>query len=270
MIKTPDDPMIHKKTSKGRRGGHLPVTFVSLSEARDCFIYYWLECTNPREPIDLKSPEEITTIKAEWREQTLAIYDQYNASFRSFLALQGPKLNKSEWKGVKVLQIHHCVAFMSVNIGKAMMDDETVWDPHVPVFEKMVSLADEVVLLECSEQAPPVFSIDMGIIGPLYEVASKCRDPTIRRRAINIMKDAPRQEGIWNSSLVARVAERVVEIEEEGLGAVNCCADVPDWARLSDVDPSFAMEHRKAILSYSRRKSANEFVRSTFVEEIVW
>lgn len=53
----------------------------------------------------------------------------------------------------------------------------------------------------------PVFSLDTGIVLPLYFVATKCRYPTIRRKSIALLKSTPRQEGVLNSMLTGRVAE---------------------------------------------------------------
>jgi hypothetical protein len=63
----------------------------------------------------------------------------------------------------------------------------------------------------------PTFSLDTGIILPLYVVATKCRHPTNRRRSIALLKSTPRQEGVLDSLLTGRVAERLAEIEEEGV-----------------------------------------------------
>jgi hypothetical protein len=269
MVGTDGNLMVHKKTARGRQGGRPPATFSSLAEARDFMVYTWHDRTTRYDSMSPETLEECESI-IERRGETLSIFEQYNAAFESFLATNGPSLTKFESQGVKVMQIHHCVAFAIINSQNTLVDGQMAWDPIVPVFEKIVNLAEEVISTDKSDPQQPVFSTDIGIIGPLYSVVSGCRDPVIRRRAIGIMKAAPRQEGIWNSLLVARVAERVVEIEEQGLGVVTCCADVPDWARLSDVQPNFDAEHRRAILSYTRRPSANAVLRSTYVEEIVW
>ncbi|EPE28657.1 hypothetical protein GLAREA_09778 [Glarea lozoyensis ATCC 20868] len=269
MVGPITDLPIHKKTSLGRQGGTPPTAFSSLGEARNCLIYNWHERTTPREFKTGKTTEDLHRVVARQNE-SLALYDQYNSAFQSFLATKGSVLNDSQRKGVRVLEIHHLAAYVALNSKKTTLDVQTVWDQYVPIFDKIVTLAEEVTLLDSLDTAAPVFSIDMGIVAPLYSVAHKCRDPIVRRRAIAVLKAAPRQEGVWNSTLVARVCERVVDLEEAGLGMVTSCADVPDWARLSAVIPIFAAEGRKAVLTYSRGMSPNEFVRNTYEEEIVW
>ena len=68
----------------------------------------------------------------------------------------------------------------------------------------------------------------------------------------------------------ARVAERLIGIEEAGLGKVTRCEDIPDWARISDVEVKFNWQGRLAIVRYSRQRSPLEKIRETVVESVRW
>ena len=121
-----------------------------------------------------------------------------------------------------------------------------------------------------SKGAPrPAFSLDTTIILPLYFVAAKCRHPSLRRKSVLLLKSASRQEGILNSSLTGRIAERLIEIEEEGLGEISCADNVPNWARLSTVDVKFEPEGRRAFLEYIRCKTEGG-KRNTVQEWLEW
>lgn len=61
----------------------------------------------------------------------------------------------------------------------------------------------------------PSFSADLGIVPPLFVVATKCRDPVIRRQAIQLLKSSSRREGMWDSELAARIGIWIAEIEEQ-------------------------------------------------------
>jgi len=61
----------------------------------------------------------------------------------------------------------------------------------------------------------PSFSADLGIVPPLYVVATKSRDAHIRRQAIQLLRSSARREGMWDSELMARIGMWVTEIEEE-------------------------------------------------------
>ena len=52
--------------------------------------------------------------------------------------------------------------------------------------------------------------------------------------------------------MVARAAERVIEMEEAGLGNITCCKDIPRWNRVTDVIVQFDGEGRLSALTYGR------------------
>lgn len=58
------------------------------------------------------------------------------------------------------------------------------------------------------------FSISLGIVIPLYLVATRCRDPPTRRHAIQLLATCNRREGVWDAFLSSKVAMRFVQIEE--------------------------------------------------------
>lgn len=61
----------------------------------------------------------------------------------------------------------------------------------------------------------PSFSADLGIVPPLYVVATKCRSPLLRRQAIQLLRSSSRREGMWDSELTARIGTWIMDIEEE-------------------------------------------------------
>ena len=118
--------------------------------------------------------------------------------------------------------------------------------------------------------------MDMNIVGPLFSIAHRCRDPNIRRRIIALLYSTPRQEGLWHSVIAARVAEKIMNIEEAGLGEVKTWADVPEEKRISDIDMQFDLQGRKGYLKYSRRQRTGkhlyvaEPILEVFQETIEW
>lgn len=70
----------------------------------------------------------------------------------------------------------------------------------------------------------PSFSADLGIVPPLFVVATKCRDPKTRRQAIQILRSSSRREGMWDSELTARIGMWIAAIEEEGVVAEDAAS----------------------------------------------
>jgi hypothetical protein len=99
----------------------------------------------------------------------------------------------------------------------------------------------------------PVFSLDIGIVTPLYVVVSRCRDPAIRRRGLQLLASCNRREGIWDSTLAARVAERIIAIEENGATShpVLYASQIPEYARIRDLHTKFGAD-RQGLIWYTK------------------
>jgi hypothetical protein len=149
------------------------------------------------------------------------------------------------------------------------MSDEMRWDDYAQEFETMVRYSEDY-LKSTKTQKQPAFTLDTEIVLPLYFVAVKCRHGRVRRRAISLLRSQQRQEGVWNSLLTARVAERLMQIEEEGLGGtIVGAAEIVRCKRVLGVEVAFDLEERRANLSYVKLKEnggigrVNEWVRWT-------
>ena len=253
-------------------GPHIPEVFSSLEEARNSLEYHsngyfgFLRNVAGAQP---PSEEEAESKRSHWQ----GLLDQWNAAFEGFLRKAGTNLDAKGQQAALVLKIYARMKAIHLKIpASCVFTSETVWDEHVSWGQEIVDLAEKVVVLDGvpSKTDKPIFSFDLSIITPLYSVAHKCRDPYVRRRAIALLRSSPRQEGIWNSTMAAQVAERIMTIEESGLGEVRNCKDVPDWARISDVHASFDPMEKRASFSYSRQRSKLVFVREKFSETLSW
>lgn len=85
-----------------------------------------------------------------------------------------------------------------------------------PLMDTDFSIYDDPLSTD-ARHIKPSFSADLGIVPPLYVVATKCRDPVLRRQAIRLLRSSARREGMWDSELTARIAMWIAEVEEEGV-----------------------------------------------------
>jgi hypothetical protein len=168
------------------------------------------------------------------------------------------------------------------------------WDRYNHHFDEMVSLAALVVDhtngVECLSLSPsqldalsrdgylkPSFTMDLGINGPVFNVATMCRDPVIRRKAVRVLRAASRQEGCYNSHICAVVAEYAIAVEEgaatallvpsdsyregpsgqlpgpmfatnQGLGLIIHSYQVPEEARLTYIYPRVDAARKKVYI----------------------
>ncbi|KAE8330582.1 hypothetical protein BDV39DRAFT_212888 [Aspergillus sergii] len=91
---------------------------------------------------------------------------------------------------------------------------EDVWDQFRTEFETIVSLVERYLLRTRQLSPKRTFSFDLGIVSPLYIVGVRCRDMSIRRKAIQLLESCERREILWDSTLTAMAARRVMEFEE--------------------------------------------------------
>lgn len=118
----------------------------------------------------------------------------------------------------------------------------------------------------------PSFSMRFGVVPHLYWAAARCRNPRIRRRAVHLLLSCNRREGLWDSKICGRVAERVIAIEETaalshkkaaGLPDEQCVlltpSDVPEHSRVTVLQSKFGAGN-KIRVSYSNIEGGGETV----------
>ncbi|OHE96417.1 hypothetical protein CORC01_08340 [Colletotrichum orchidophilum] len=157
-----------------------------------------------------------------------------------------PGVSHQEKAGIAVLKMFQIMS--QILFLMTYSDSESQFDVFQPHFKAIVDLASEVVGDEerraAAKRCPdptqcthrhnhtpdifggheyntfhikPSFSADLGIVPPLFVVATKCRHPVIRRQAIQLLRSSARREGMWDSELTARIGQWVATIEEEEL-----------------------------------------------------
>lgn len=153
----------------------------------------------------------------------------------------------------QLLEITDILTEEAANLG----EDEraATIDSFLPLYRAIVSLAETNLGLSSSDalQTPPLaptFSLDMGVIGPLYEVSRFCRDPALRRKIVHLLRMSNRQEGLLNSVTYAKIVETIIDIEESGSSDVKESKDIPLRSRISQHCLSFDVRRLRHTISY--------------------
>jgi len=176
-----------------------------------------------------------------------------------------------EKTAMNVLQLHVLDAYVSFH-GKLLPPHlRSSWYDLQPQMERMISLGDKIVSalsdIEELQGQNTSFCMDRGYVIPLYTVASNCRDTTTRRSAVAILRSKSRQEGLWRSSLIAKAAERIIEIEEDDGNEAKECTDTLDLVTSASLYPILELDGTGGRLRYVRSgKEANGPV--SVVEEV--
>lgn len=169
------------------------------------------------------------------RQQYLAALRAWAYSFEAFLerstsvAVDRDAIPKHSLPGAGVQQC--AVLWLSylvtlITLSTCIEPDETSYDDYRPQFQEIVTNSRSILHCE-GEKIKGLpgrrISLEMSVIHPLFITAFKCRDPTVRRHAISLLRISG-QEGVWNGKMLASIAEHVVEYEESQ-GYVNVAVE---------------------------------------------
>jgi hypothetical protein len=91
----------------------------------------------------------------------------------------------------------------------ALAADGMIFDSpsFISTFSEIIALAAKLDGLIGTRSRNVNFNFDTGSIFQLYIVALKCRAPSLKREAIELLASRPRREGIWDSVFAAKVTE---------------------------------------------------------------
>lgn len=176
--------------------------------------------------------------------------EAWEAAFSKLLARIQPRMGPDDRKAAMILKAHHLVAEILADVDLSL--GELGWDAFHEKFAAIVNLAAAVLddtrrsdrsVIEARWKTSGVFisstsatlSFSLGIVDPLYEVVARCRDPNLRRKALDLLATHPRQECMWSSWSAWKVGSFLLKLEEEGVeGVTTKMSDIPGDVRISE------------------------------------
>ena len=121
--------------------------------------------------------------------------------------------------------------------------NDCAFDQLTPQFQELM---DRIKLLDHDQER---FSLMMGTVAPLWIVATRCRDPAIRREAIAMLcANKKRREGVWEGRTAGLVAEKMMVLEEQGIPNIQRPEDIPESARILNIYTEVSLTLRKVDL----------------------
>ena len=197
-------------------------------------------------------------VPLEWilrKQEATVTFEAWLAALENFFQNTNLRLRPTEVKNLLGLRLQIKVAICML---KTCIDSgpETSFDAFEDDFEDIVSrveqMADSLALVEGLplDNESTAFTMDLGIIHPLFFVATKCRNWTLRRRAINELKRAGR-EGVWEGPIMALVSERIVQIEELGIVPGDI---IPEGNRIHKIVKNVHYETRQVLVELRRAR----------------
>jgi hypothetical protein len=153
----------------------IPAIFSKLSEARDSLASHWHVSSYPTRNIWDPTSEKLPAVPqaGAWETKSMSILARWSSAYDAYLNIQGDNLTDTKRKGTAALCILKELGSTSKMLSRTRVNDERDWDVFCPMFQKIVSLAEDIVNLDRISDPlnPKKFCIDMAIVGPLFKVS---------------------------------------------------------------------------------------------------
>ncbi|KAM0698397.1 hypothetical protein Q7P36_001864 [Cladosporium allicinum] len=153
--------------------------------------------------------------------------EAWEKAFSQLLSRKQAELTPSERRGAMVLKAHHLVCDILSKVD--LSEGAPGWDRFHRSFTAIVDLAESVLGTnpqsitshpkDSSGTLSTKLCFSLGILDPLYEVCARCRDPLLRRRALDLLAGHPRQECLWGSWSAWKVGRYLLHLEEWEVGS---------------------------------------------------
>ncbi|KIN08994.1 hypothetical protein OIDMADRAFT_109168 [Oidiodendron maius Zn] len=224
----------------------VPLTFNSVEDAKVIFEYCRAMFISSHAALQLSSSSVDLPAFAEPDTGLFeTLMSKYSLALQAYIKSKSPYFTPVEDIAMAVLQLHVLGSYLSIYIEHSPPDKKANWKDFMPQVNEMLELSEKVLSSTSpgNNRGPTTFfCLDMGIVLPLYTLASQCGDPTIRRKVITLLRSTARQEAFWNSFLVANAIERIMEAEENVSGGRNECTDGANDARPVSVEPFLGLD----------------------------
>lgn len=251
----------------------IPFSFSNIEEAKNIFEYG--RCLFINSHGTRLSCDHVNSLVAFEAHITrcATLISKFSLALKKFGESKGPFLTPKEDIAICVLQLHVLSAHVELHVEQLPPNFPSQWKKVMPQMEEILVLGEKIISstsLDDDQRAQTTFCLDMGIIIPLHTVAIQCQDPLMRRKAIALLRSTSRQEGLWNSLLAAKAAERIMEIEESMLEETDDCTNYPDLARSPSVKPFFELDAKGGRLRYSQRGQGADVYLNVVEEVFSW
>ncbi|OCT53948.1 hypothetical protein CLCR_09932 [Cladophialophora carrionii] len=160
--------------------------------------------------------------------------------------------------GLNILRLYQTLIAIRLHINPLEPGNrEAAFDELEPELEQMLQYCELLVQTQSQGQGhdhdqqsdmrpSPSFSSGLGYVMPLHTIAARCRNPRIRRRALQLLLSSGRREGIWDAVLTGKIVTTTME-REERLAASLQTERVPSDARVREVKVEFLGERRARV-----------------------
>jgi hypothetical protein len=152
-------------------------------------------------------------LKYEERDKLLAELFEWRKALDQILSddpgLEDNCLPSNILDECRILSVLYFLEFIRLS---TCFEDETAYDTYTPQFAEIITHSSALISVQENARRQ-LFTMEMGLIDPLYWTSLKCRDPVMRREAVKLLCNCGK-EGVWDGAIMASVAQHVIDVEE--------------------------------------------------------
>ena len=195
-------------------------------------------------------------VPLQWRtrrEEAIVMFQEWLDALEAFFENAEVTLHAFEAKSLLGLRLQIKTALIMLRMS-IDCKPETQYDLFNSDFDDIVTRVERLFqkhqLIDAKplEQEHTEFSMELGVIHPLFIVATKCRDWNIRRRAIAQLRKAGK-EGVWEGPIVAILAQRIMRLEEQGITRGTL---VPERNRFHNISKNVDYDERRIMFEATK------------------
>ncbi|KAF4990107.1 hypothetical protein FDECE_14490 [Fusarium decemcellulare] len=163
---------------------------------------------------ELKSRQESTNVALDhWRVR----FEAYRENFTS--------QTETATHEIACSQLILWYNAISIWLTGSSVRSEMIYDSLLPQFRTLIAESGRALDGIEKQYKMVSFTFELGVIPPLYIAVAMCRHPALRRQALELLRRAPAQEGLWRKPVIVQACEKLIELEE-GLDAF--VPDIPE------------------------------------------
>ena len=209
----------------------MPIRFHSFKEAghyRDLIHMQWMhfidlvlkewQSLSCLQDLNMLGTKNLPRSLEEQGTYYLGVSQQWQDAFKPLLVDGQSSSGKPNFLAAKTLELHSLsvrIICDSIPLQRASKKKDS--KNSMPVFRKMVSLAQMIIGDPTDKHSQGVFTFVPQIIVPLYVVGHSCPHSPTRREAIELLLSTRRREGLWDGTMAGKIVEWVMHVEEEFL-----------------------------------------------------
>jgi hypothetical protein len=143
------------------------------------------------------------------RENALFALKEWDASFNEFLHARERLMIITDVKRSTLLKLHHSVAMLMLTTSCGSAKGKYNAESAIHGFKQIIEWSTFLLATDQSITDPvtSAFSPHVGIIAPLFFVATQCPDSDLQKQAKQILASGPRREGMWDASVAVKILD---------------------------------------------------------------